>query len=232
MVHWSVLCTDRMITLFIGISNASRTPSKPRIWFSETAASATVAAISEGLNDKNAGPVNPLHTDVLISTNTFRSSSNKVSVNRTFLSGNYDLGAPWCHCKTRWLPFIELVQEVADERKWGHSLHSPFQGSQHKDLHPPNIPCTEEILAVAVLLPYIDYISETPLINHWKLSRVLRRRTISFNWRSSRRGTTVSSILAARDRQATDNNCCIQGLSCYNNKNKQSRKMHPSVILR
>jgi hypothetical protein len=33
-----------------------------------------------------------------------------------------------------------------------------------------------------------------------------------------------SSILTARDRQPTDNNCCIQGLSCYNKGNIKIEK--------
>jgi hypothetical protein len=49
---------------------------------------------------------------------------------------------------------------------------------------------------------------------------ILQCCNFCFTWRSSGRGTTVSSILTARDRQATDINCCIQDLSCYNTNNQ------------
>lgn len=51
---------------------------------------------------------------------------------------------------------------------------------------------------------------------------ILQCCNFSFTWRSTGRGATVSSILTARDRQATDINCCIQDLSCYN-INKQTK---------
>jgi len=57
---------------------------------------------------------------------SIRWSSNMAKVNQTFESANYDLGALWGQCKTRRLPFTELIQEVADVSERGHSLHSPF----------------------------------------------------------------------------------------------------------
>ena len=58
----------------------------------------------------------------------------------------------------------------------------------------------------------------TPMPNrYFERSQVFRKSFIFrlITWRSSRRGTSVSSILAARERQATDRSCIIQALPFY-----------------